>query len=324
MQQILTFGRMSDPNREPLRIASVVQEVLALLRASLPTTIEIRQESRGEAGVVHANRTQMHQILMNLCANAEYAMRESGGVLTIEGETVEVDAAFVAAHPELQPGTHICLTVHDTGHGMTPDVAERIFEPFFTTKGVGEGTGMGLAIAHGIVISHGGTIIVHSRPGEGTTFAIYLPCSTEVVAAEYQAPELIHRGHGCILLVDDEEALERVEQAFLRRLGYEVVSLRDSREALEAFRAAPQRFDLVITDQTMPHMTGEMLVRELRRIRPDIPIILCTGFSHVIDAEKARALGVDAFVMKPFVMHEFARTIQQVVDNRSQGRPKAR
>ena len=324
VQQILTFGRMSDPNREPLRIASVVQEVLALLRASLPTTIEIRQESRGEDDVVHANRTQMHQILMNLCANAEYAMRESGGVLTIGVETVEVDATLAAAHSELQPGPHVCLTVHDTGHGMIPEVAERIFEPFFTTKGVGEGTGMGLAIVHGIVASHGGAATVYSRPGEGTTFAIYLPCSAEAVAAEHQALELVHRGKGCILLVDDEEALERVGQAFLRRLGYEVVSRRDSREALEAFRATPQRFDLVITDQTMPHMTGEMLARELRRLRPDIPIILCTGFSHVIDAEKARALGIDAFVMKPIVMHEFARTIQQVVDDRSQGRPKAR
>ena len=145
-----------------------------------------------------------------------------------------------------------------------------------------------------------------------------------MVAAEHQTPELIHGGKGCILLVDDEEALERVGQAFLRRLGYEVVSRRDSREALEAFRAAPQRFDLIITDQTMPHMTGEMLARELRGIRPDIPIILCTGFSHVINAEKARALGIDAFVMKPIVMHEFARTIQQVVDDRSQGHFKAR
>jgi CheY-like chemotaxis protein len=201
---------------------------------------------------------------------------------------------------------------------MTPDIVEHIFEPFFTTKGVGEGTGMGLAIVHGIVTSHGGAITVESTPGQGTTFTIYLPRIANTAPTETNAPaQGIHHGKGRILFVDDEEMLAHVGQKLLTHLGYDAVACTSSLDALDTFRAAPQHFDLVITDQTMPAMTGVTLVAELRRIRPDIPIILCTGFSHLINAEKAQALGVDAFVMKPGVTQELAVTIQQVLDQRA-------
>ena len=318
VQQILAFSRPSERDRKPVQVAQVIQEALALLRATLPTTIEIRQHFPEHEGTVLAHRNQLHQVIMNLCTNAEYAMRQTGGILEIGLDTVDLPHDFTAPHRTLPPGAYVCLTLRDTGQGMTPDIVEHIFEPFFTTKGVGEGTGMGLAIVHGIVTSHGGAITVESTPGQGTTFTIYLPRIANTAPAETNAPaEDIRHGKGRILFVDDEEMLAHVGQKLLTHLGYDAVACTSSLDALETFRAAPQRFDLVITDQTMPAMTGVTLVAELRRIRPDIPIILCTGFSHLINAEKAQALGVDAFVMKPGVTQELAVTIQQVLDKRA-------
>jgi CheY-like chemotaxis protein len=301
-----------------VQVARVIQEALALLRATLPTTIEIRQHFPEQEGTVLAHRNQLHQVIMNLCTNAEYAMRQTGGILEIGVDTVDFPHNFTAHHRTLPPGAYVCLTLRDTGQGMTPDIVEHIFEPFFTTKGVGEGTGMGLAIVHGIVTSHGGAITVESTPGQGTTFTIYLPRIDNAAPTETTAPaQGIHHGKGRILFVDDEEMLAHVGQKLLTHLGYDAVACTSSLDALDTFRAAPQHFDLVITDQTMPAMTGVTLVAELRRIRPDIPIILCTGFSHLINAEKAQALGVDAFVMKPGVTQELAVTIQQVLDQRA-------
>ncbi len=313
VRQILTFSRKSDHKRIPVPLPSLVHATLTLLRASLPTTIAIQQHTAPDTGTVLADPTQIHQILLNLCTNAEHAMREMGGILAIGLDHVEVDDAFAVSRPELQVGPHVRLTVRDTGHGMPPEVVERIFDPFFTTKGVGEGTGMGLAIVQGIVTSHGGAITVESRPGHGTTFAVYLPRITAAAESEVYPEMSLPHGTGCILFVDDEETLARLGQGMLQRLGYDVVAKTSSTKALEAFRAMPERFDLVITDQTMPQMTGEMLVRELHRIRPDIPIILCTGFSHVMHAEKAQALGIEAFLMKPVIARDLAVTIQQVL-----------
>jgi PAS domain S-box-containing protein len=318
VQQILAFSRPSERDRKPVQVARVIQEALALLRATLPTTIEIRQHFPEQEGTVLAHRNQLHQVIMNLCTNAEYAMRQTGGILEIGVDTVDFPHNFTAHHRTLPPGAYVCLTLRDTGQGMTPDIVEHIFEPFFTTKGVGEGTGMGLAIVHGIVTSHGGAITVESTPGQGTTFTIYLPRIDNAAPTETTAPaQGIHHGKGRILFVDDEEMLAHVGQKLLTHLGYDAVACTSSLDALDTFRAAPQHFDLVITDQTMPAMTGVTLVAELRRIRPDIPIILCTGFSHLINAEKAQALGVDAFVMKPGVTQELAVTIQQVLDQRA-------
>ncbi len=318
VKQILTFSRQSDQERKPVQLHFLVAEVLTLLRVSLPTTIEMQQHMAQDVGAVLADPTQMHQVLMNLCTNAAHAMRDTNGVLHIGLDTVEIDAAAAAALPPLHPGPHVRLTVRDTGHGMAPEVIERIFDPFFTTKGVGEGTGMGLSVVHGILVHHGGAITVESTPGQGTTFAIYLPRIEATVENEDGTEEEIPPAQGCILFVDDDVMLARLGQATLEQLGYEVVCHTSSIKALEVFRAMPQRFDLVITDQTMPHMTGEHLSGELRRIRPDIPIILCTGFSHMINAEKARALGIDAFCLKPVLARELAVTIQQVLARSSE------
>jgi PAS domain S-box-containing protein len=320
VQQILAFSRPGEQAREPVHVAQVVREALSLIRATLPSTITIRSHITTESSLVLANQTQVHQVMFNLCSNAEYAMRETGGVLEVVVDTVMVDATWATVHPQLSPGTHVRLTICDTGHGIAPEVQDRIFDPFFTTKGVGEGSGIGLAIVHGIVTSHGGLITIESTPGQGTTCTIYLPQCTETAAdagAHEPAAHRIAPGQGRILFVDDEEMLVRLAQLQLARLGYEVVAHTSSLEALEAFRADPYGFLLVITDQTMPVMTGATLIEELRHIRPDIPIILCTGFSHLINDDQASALGVDAFVMKPVVTDEFAAIVKQVLEKRT-------
>jgi CheY-like chemotaxis protein len=309
----LTFSRNSDQQRKSLHLHLVVKEALKLLRASLPATITIYQDIAEDIGAVHADPTQMHQVLMNLCANAEYAMRQTGGLLMVRLDGVEVDAAFATQHSVLRSGLHVRLTVQDTGPGIAPEILERIFEPFFTTKDVGQGSGMGLAVVHGIVNSHNGAITVESALGKGTTFAIYLPWIDAIAVEETLLEEATPNGKGSILFVDDENALAVWGREMLEHLGYTVVSSTDSTRALEIFRMAPHGFDLVITDQTMPYMTGEVLAQELRHIRPDIPIILCTGFSHTIDAERARAHGINAFLMKPLTACDLGRTIQRVL-----------
>jgi PAS domain S-box-containing protein len=322
VQQILTFSRPHDENRKPLQVSLVIQDVIKLLRASLPATIEIRQQIVPEAGMVFADANQIHQVLMNLCTNAEYAMRETGGVLEISVDNIEINEineSCAACHPDLPPGWYVRVRVRDTGAGIPPEAVARIFEPFFTTKGIGEGTGMGLAIVHGIVTSHGGAVVAESTLGEGSTMTVYLPQLAHDIAPSADPPvHVVPQGKGRLLFVDDEEVLVHLGQALLERLGYEVKAYTSSFAALEAFRAGPYQFDLVITDQTMPAMTGATLVEELRHIRPDIPIILCTGFSHLMNAEKAEALGVDAFVMKPGVTRELAVAIKQVLEKRAQ------
>jgi PAS domain S-box-containing protein len=314
IQQILTFSRQTEQERKPVQLSLIIKEALSLLRASLPSTIDIHQQITAVAATVWADATQMHQVLMNLGTNAAYAMRDSGGILDVHLDPIEVDAAFAAVHPELRPGPYVRLTVRDTGQGMTPEARERIFDPFFTTKDVHEGTGLGLAVVHGIVTSHEGAITVESAPGQGTTFAIYLPRIEETGADATYLDASLPGGSEHVLFVDDEVALARLGQEMLEHLGYTVTVRTSSIEALEAFRTMPRRFDLVITDQTMPNMTGETLAREMRRLRPELPIILCTGFSHTITAEKAQMLRLNAFLMKPLTTRELAVTIRQVFD----------
>ncbi len=309
VQQILTFSRQSDPARERLSIAQTLQDVHALLRASLPATIDLRLHMRDEIGMVLANQTQLHQVFINLCSNAEYAMRETGGSLAFVVDTIEIDEK-----PWVQ------LTVRDMGVGIDPGIIHRVFDPFFTTKDTGEGTGMGLAIVHGIITSHGGTVTVESTLGEGTVFTLCLPHivdRVEVETAPASAAEILPRGTERILFVDDEEMLVHLGKEMLTHLGYDVVTYTNSLKALQAFQADPQSFDVVMTDQTMPAMTGTSLVDVLRRIRPDIPIILCMGFSHMINAEKAQARGIEAFVMKPEGIQDLATTIRRVLDERA-------
>jgi len=321
VRQILTFSRQGEEERQPVRLHLIVKEALKLLRPSLPSTIEIHEDVDTDCPPVLADPTQMHQVFMNLCTNAYHAMREHGGVLETSLKPFGVDADFARARPEIQEGAYVRLTVSDTGHGMDKVTLERLFEPFFTTKEKGEGTGLGLATAHGIVKAHGGAISVYSEPGKGTAFHVYLPCAeTETPeATRIEAP--IRGGNERILVVDDEKDLAHLMERVLAQFGYDAVAMTNSADALAVFRAHPRLFDLVITDYTMPKMTGEQLVAEVRRIRPDIPIILTTGFSERISPERAEALGLNAFLMKPADPKRLATLVREVLDKK--GNPGA-
>jgi signal transduction histidine kinase/ActR/RegA family two-component response regulator len=316
VQQILTFSRRNDQKRQPLHLHQLVNETLKLLRASLPSTITFETHISLQNGAILADPTQMHQVLMNLCTNAEHAMRQAGGTLEVALEAMDVNERLAAQYASLKPGPHVCLTVRDTGHGMTPDVCARIFDPFFTTKKEGDGTGMGLALVHGIVTSHGGAITVTSAPGQGSLFTVYLPQLVEMPVRDTLPKGTLPYGQGTILFVDDEAALAQVADTILTRLGYTVTTCTNSEEALATFQATPDQFDLVITDQTMPGLTGENLAKALRQIRPQLPIILCTGFSHVMTPEKAQGLQLDAFLMKPLTMRGLGQAVQYVLARR--------
>jgi len=316
VEQILTFSRQKDHEMKPLKMHLVIKEVLKLIRSSLPTTIDIRQDINNECGLVMADPTQIHQIVMNLCTNAYHAMEETGGKLKITLKEVEL-AAEDLKDPAMIPGPHVCLTVADTGPGMEQSIINRIFDPYFTTKEEGKGTGLGLAVIHGIVKSHGGHISVYSEPGKGAEFKVYLPVikkQKDIAKIESESP--IQKGTERILLVDDQDIIVEIERQMLERLGYHITARTSSIEALEAFRANPDKFDLVITDMTMPNMTGDKLAGELIKIRSDIPIILCTGFSEVMSKEKAEFLGIKGFLMKPIVLKDLSSTIRKVLDTK--------
>ena len=315
VRQILTFSRQAEQERKPVQVSLITKEALKFLRASLPTTIEIHQHIQSDS-LVMADPTQIHQVLMNLCTNAEHAMRTSGGTLEIKLLDVEITSDFADGHPELNPGNYIKLSVSDKGNGIPQHILDRIFDPFFTTKQKGEGTGMGLAVVHGVIGSIGGAIAVSSKPGQGTTFDVYLPTiesrGEPIAGAEASIPT----GTESILFVDDEPALVNIGKQTLEALGYTVTTRTSSIEALELFHAKAEKFDLVITDMTMPHMTGDELARELIRIRPEIPIILCTGYSARINQQQALAMGIRAFVSKPIIKRQIAASIREVLDGK--------
>jgi PAS domain S-box-containing protein len=316
VNQILTFSRRSAKERKPLRIANIITEVLKLLRSSLPSTIDIQQDITAASGIALANATQVQQVVMNLCTNAAHAMREKGGLLEVGLHEVLLDEISAAAYSGIEPGLYLDLSVRDTGHGIAPAIMKRIFEPYFTTKKQGEGTGMGLAVTHGIVKSHGGDVAVYSEPGRGTTFHVLFPAmegTVEAGARETETPPLGKGQH--ILFVDDERALVDVGEKLLKKLGYRVTAGDSSLEALELFRAGPGGFDLVITDLTMPNMTGVQLTYELKCIRPDIPIILCTGFSEAVTAGQIEQLGIRKLLLKPVTILSLAKAIKEVLAN---------
>jgi PAS domain S-box-containing protein len=315
VKQILTFSRQTEQELTPVDIAPTVREGLMLLRSTLPSTIAIQQDIAvsPEEGVVLADRTQIHQVLMNLCTNAFHAMRAKGGTLSLKLSTVHADAQLVSQHSNLTEGPYVCLTVSDTGHGMDAAVMERIFDPYFTTKKIGEGTGMGLAVVQGIVKSYGGAISVSSEPGKGTTFRVFLPRIEQDLPPPVEATEAPATGTERILFVDDEETLVDLGKEILQSLGYQVSAKMTSLEALETFRAQPEEFDLVITDMTMPGLTGKELAKQLLAIRPDIPIILCTGFSEIMDEKQAREAGIREFIMKPYGISGLANVVRKVL-----------
>jgi PAS domain S-box-containing protein len=314
VKQILSFARQ-EPN-EPIlmKLPPIVKEALKLIRSTIPTTIDIIQDINPDCGVIKADPTQIHQIVMNLTTNAYHAMEETGGELRVSLKEIQLGKQDVLS-PDLEPGDYACLTVSDTGTGMDKTIIEKIFDPFFTTKEIGKGTGMGLSVVHGIVNSMKGSIHVYSEPGKGTEFKTYFPIEKSDFEKQSTRPEEpIRTGTERILLVDDEAAIIAMEKQVLEHLGYQVTSRTSSLEALEAFRANPNTFDLVITDMAMPNMPGDKLAVELTKIRPDIPILFCTGFSETMSKEKAASLGIKGFLLKPIVTKDLAQKIREVLD----------
>jgi len=322
-RQILALSRRGEQQQKSVRIDLIVEECLNLLRASLPSTIRIRQDIKSESVAIMADPSQIHQVIMNLCTNAAHAMGEKEGTLEVGLYGVDLDADAASIHVDLHKGSYLQLSVSDSGHGMDKVVMARLFDPFFTTKEQGKGTGLGLSVAHGIVKDHGGAITVDSNPGEGTTFRVFLPripCVEDSMPIEVAEP--VNTGSERILLVDDEEDLVFAGRKMLERVGYDVVVTTDGRQALDLFRHQPSRFDLILTDLTMPHLTGADLAREVLRIRPDIPIILCTGFSSgsggSISHQEARAMGIRELVTKPFDRTEMTGILRRVLDESRQ------
>ena len=316
VQQILTFSRQSGQERKPVKVHLIIKEALKLLRASIPASIEIINNIDDDCHPVMGDATQIHQVIMNLCTNAYQAMQDKGGTLEVNLSEVDVGYEETVKKIGMQPGKHLQLLVRDEGCGMDAIVLDRIFEPYYTTKEQGKGTGLGLSVIHGIVKNHRGDISVTSSPGKGTTFKVYLPITEDAdIVTELEPSNGAAKGNERILLIDDEEQIVSMEQQMLENLGYEVTARTDSTEALKEFSLQPQNFDLVITDMTMPQMTGDELAQKLLDIKPDIPVILCTGFNEDITEEKALAMGIQKFVMKPVIKNDLATTIRTVLDH---------
>lgn len=314
VQQILAFSRQSIPERKPVGIGMIVREALKLLRATLPSTIQIRTEIKTKSDRIIADPVQIHQILMNLCTNAAHAMRQKSGTLTVS--LSEITESLATTSTGQMPGPHVRLTVSDTGHGMAKAVMDRIFDPFFTTKPVGEGTGLGLSVVHGIVTSHGGRISVSSEQGVGTTFELVFPQTTESVRVAQDIGVPSAGGDERILLVDDEEPLANMLRERLERYGYKVVSEVDSAAAFEVFRAAPSSFGVIITDQTMPGLTGVELAKRIRQIRPEIPVFICTGYSESVNKEDLKTLPLCEIALKPVDMRALNAAMRRHLDEK--------
>ncbi len=314
VKQILTFSRQTESITRPVRIKPIIKEAHTFLRASLPTTITISLNLQAPNDIVMSDPTKIHQVLMNLCTNAKNAMQETGGELTIGLFEEQLIPDMMDGRLDLSPGPYLKLTVEDTGCGMEPGVQERIFDPFFSTRQQGGGTGLGLSVVHGIIKSCSGDITVGSVPGKGTVFNVYLPLVEEQAPPQKALDNTpIVGGTEHALVVDDEQQIAEMIKKFLENLGYRVTTRTSSLEALEAFRYDPEKFDFVITDQTMPNLTGAELSREVLKIKKDIPIILCTGFSETITEEKAKSIGIRAFIMKPIVFTKLADTIRNLL-----------
>jgi len=311
--QILTFARQTDEPSKPIQIDSIVIEVLKLIRSSIPTTIEIKKTIDSDSFVM-SNATHIHQIIMNLCTNAAQAMEKSGGVLEISLKDVAIDIQTPNLKGSLKPGDYIEIKVSDTGVGISSDVIGSIFQPYFTTKSTGEGTGMGLAVVQGIVEKSGGKISVESQVGKGTTFSVFLPITKKRKVERQYGQEKLSTGSERILFVDDEASIAKMVARNLKGLGYSVTTRTSSIEALELFRTKPDEFDLVISDLTMPNMTGDVLAADLMYIRQDIPVILCSGCSKKILEETASEIGIKAFAYKPIVKADLAKTVRKVLD----------
>jgi PAS domain S-box-containing protein len=315
VKQILAFSRKSEQDKKIIFLTPIIKEVLKLLRASLPTTIEIKLNIEPNLDAIFADPTQIHQVMMNLCTNSAHAMGDKGGILAVNLHNVNLNIEAAAQYPGLNPGLYVKLSISDTGCGMNAATMQRIFDPYFTTKELDKGTGMGLAVVHGIVKGHGGGIHVESAAGKGTRFDILFPAIIRQVMSETEELKALPTGNETILCVDDEQPLIELGKSMLKKLGYRVETRILPLEAIEVFKAAPDKFDLVISDMTMPAMTGVSLAKKLMEIRPEIPVVICTGYSEQIDESRAKELGIKGFLMKPFTIRELSKTVRQVLDD---------
>jgi nitrogen-specific signal transduction histidine kinase/ActR/RegA family two-component response regulator len=314
VQQILAFSRQSEQKKMPIRVQQILKEVMKLSRSIIPADINITQDIQSDCSLVQADATQIHQIAMNLVTNAYHAVESKSGKISVRLREVEIGFGQLP-ESDLLPGRYAVLSVSDTGIGIEPAIMPKIFEPYFTTKEPGKGTGLGLAVVYGIAREHHGDIKAYSELGKGTTFNVYLPIMTHAErSVSIAGKNKFTTGHERILLVDDDEAIAKLEKQMLERLGYKVTMRLNSLEALEAFKTKPDLFDLVVSDMTMPNITGDRLARELIAIRPDIPIIICTGFSERLDQEKAENIGVKGLLMKPIIKADMAKMVRKVLD----------
>lgn len=319
VQQILAFSHQTKQEEESIQLHPIIKEALKLLRASLPTSIEIKQNIDPNCGAILADPTQIHQVVMNLCTNAYHAMREKGGILTISLLPAAIERNDLKVRSlTITPGDYVKFEVSDTGQGMDRDTLDKIFDPYFTTKSIGEGSGMGLSLVHGIIKNIGGHITAHSEHGKGATFSVYFPRlkSVPLGDGETETREPIPRRHESILFVDDEEIIAQMGRKMLVSMGYRARAFTNTQAALQEFKDQPEYYDLVITDMTMPNMTGSEFAKKLLGLRPDIPIILCTGFSEMINEEKAKAIGIREYLMKPVSKIDLAKVIRKVLDKK--------
>jgi PAS domain S-box-containing protein len=314
VSQLLAFSRKTDQNLQPTAIVPVIKDALAFLRSTIPSTININANIVDACETVSADPVQLNQVMMNLCINAFHAMEETGGIIAVNVESIILDNTSASGKPDLAPGDYVKITISDTGPGIDRKIIDKIFDPYFTTKDAGKGSGMGLAIVHGIVKNHGGSISVDSVPGKGAVFTILLPKITEQPKIKSEPEIDLPTGNETILFVDDEESIMELGQLIMEYQGYTVDATTSPADALKRFRLSPDKYDLIVSDMTMPQMTGVALAEELLRIRPDIPIIICTGYSPFIDEEKAKAIGIAAYAMKPISRQKIAKIIRQVLD----------
>ena len=315
VKQILTISKEREKAFETIQIGPIINEALRFIRATIPTTIQIKFTIPDDLSTIVGDASQIHQIIMNLCTNAADAMEEKGGILEISLTNLEPQTELPCQCRGLRSGVYVLLSVRDTGSGMTPEMQERIFDPYFTTKETGRGTGLGLAVVQGIVKSHKGEISLESELGKGSIFRILLPAAEgELIKKSQEEEEVFLKGRERILIIEDEPVIANLVKQSLEKLGYQVMSMTNSLKALESFQQHPEQFDLIVSDLTMPFMTGLELAREFLAIRPKIPIILCSGFKGAETVEKLQALGIKAFVNKPYTLRKLSATIRQVLD----------
>lgn len=320
IKQLLTFSKKVGPKRQPVNIDYIIQETISLLHSTLPPNIQLEFTSSEDNLMVLADPTQMHQVMMNLCVNATQAMEKMSGVIKLSSEKVTLNNDSSAEFRDMSQGDYIKVTVNDSGSGISEDIIERIFEPYFTTRETGKGSGMGLAVVHGIIENHGGAITVKSEPGKGSCFTFVIPVFKNAVSILQPTLKITPSGAETVLFVDDEIDIVKITQCVLEEQGFKVIATTNPQEALDIFKSRPEQFDIVVTDMAMPYMTGDILFSNIKKIRPEIPVVLCTGHSSQIDEQKAIDMGLSAYILKPLSRGEFIETIRNILDNQKHTR----